>query len=163
VKPIIPFLFALPLVAACARSEPAKSPAPPQAKGVANTQPPSQTPAFDDDQPKEAKLVVARDVVQACPNLRVMQSEARAGAAPDGFWIMVLDGVSECMNAGGLTGVRHIAVVGEPERRDVVRLVLAAKGAPMDRVEIGTLRSARVCDVTGCRRAPSLVTIQLVR
>jgi hypothetical protein len=102
-------------------------------------------------------------VVQACPNLRVMQSEARTGGAPEGFWIMVLDGVSECMNAGGLSGVRRIAVVGEPGRRDVVRLVLAAKGAPMDRVETGTLRAARVCDVSGCRRAPALVQIQLVR
>jgi hypothetical protein len=134
--------------------------------GIANVQPGSPAAegrtSLEDD--GGAKLVVARDVVQACPNLRVMQMQALSGASPpDDFWIMVLDGVSECMNAGGLAGPRHIAVIGESPRRDVVRLVLAAKGAPMDRVEVGTLRPARICDPTGCRRAPSLVQIRLVR
>ena len=162
-KELIPILAAVPFFVACARSEPAKAPPQPQvAKGVANAQSES-TPALDEEEPQAAKLVVARDVVQACPNLRVMQAEARAGVPPDSFWIMVLDGVSECMNDGGLAGAQHIAVVGEAPRRDVVRLVLAAKGAPMDRVELGTLRAARICDVNGCRRAPALVTIQLAR
>jgi len=102
----------------------------------------------------EGVLTVSKEVVNACPNLRKVAEQARS-ADPEGVWVAILGGVSDCMNEGPLKG-RHILVAGDVEHRDVVRMVLFAKGAPMDRVVVRAPTPATPCpDASGKGGTPA--------
>ena len=133
---------AQPPATSVAASHPAPAPVPQRAAA------PAAVPAKAKDDSDEGVLTVSKDVVVACPNLRHVAEQARS-VDPEGVWVAILAGVSECMNDGGLKG-RHILVAGDVEHRDVVRLVLFAKGAPMDRVIVRAPSAAAPCGATPC-------------
>lgn len=124
--------------AACAGSRPAaKEPSTSVAESTPVSAPRPESPATrapraassSDD---GAVLVVAKSVVTACEHLREV-AEGTRELEPENVWVVILEGLSDCLSTGGLKAQR-LLVTGDAEHRDIVRLVMAAKGAPMDRV-----------------------------
>jgi hypothetical protein len=118
-------------VAACSQSE-AQPPRTQVAAAAAPAKPSDGARGGGGDDSDEGVLVVANEVVAACPNLE-REAEAARRVDPEIVWVAILSGISDCMNSGSLKD-RHLLVAGDAEHRDIVRLVMAAKGAPMDRV-----------------------------
>jgi hypothetical protein len=117
------------------------APAASQANGTSQETPaippsPADSAAQDEaqhaDEKDAAELVVSRDVVSRCPEMRMVRQNA-ARFDPDMLWVAVLVSLADCMK-GGPMALQTIGVSGDEEHRHVVREVLGSRGVAPTRV-----------------------------
>ncbi|MGH7271130.1 MAG: hypothetical protein ACREJ3_11930 [Polyangiaceae bacterium] len=86
-----------------------------------------------DSDEDDAELVVSRDVVLSCPEMRLVRRHM-AEIDPQMMWLAVLESLAECMKDGGPMAGQNIGVSGNEEHRHVVREVLGSRGIAPIRV-----------------------------
>jgi hypothetical protein len=82
---------------------------------------------------EDAELVVSREIVAACPMLRLVRQHI-AELDQDMVWLAVLESIGECMGEGGPMAEQNIGVSGDEEHRHIVREVLETHGVAPTRV-----------------------------
>lgn len=118
-----------PPPAAAAPSPTASTPGGGETPGAApKAREPSEESADED-----AELVVSRDVVAACPTLRLVRIHMDE-LDQDMVWLAVLEAIGDCMGEGGAMAEQSIGVSGDEEHRHIVREVLGTQGVAPTRV-----------------------------
>ncbi len=116
--------------------QPHRAPAapPPAGPGASRENAPPQGGAPNQQgEEEDAELVVSRDVVAACPTLRLVRAHVDE-FDPDMVWLAVLEAVADCMSEDGPMSQQSIGVSGDEEHRHVVREVLQSRGVDPSRV-----------------------------
>jgi hypothetical protein len=93
---------------------------------------PSEAPN-DVETEDDAELIVSRDVVAACPTLRLVRQHM-GELDQDMVWLAVLESIGDCMSEGGAMEQKNIGVSGDEEHRHIVREVLGTHGVAPTRV-----------------------------
>jgi hypothetical protein len=118
-----------PTAAAAAPAAPAHPAAAPSAKAQGGPNPGAGSPEDNDD----AELVVSREVISACPKLRLVRQHV-AELDPNMVWLAVLESLSDCMSESGPMAGQMVGVSGDEEHRHVVREVLGSRGVAPTRI-----------------------------
>jgi hypothetical protein len=100
-----------------------------QPPGQGSTQPDDAAGESDDD----AELVVSRDVVAACPTLRLVRQHI-GELDQDMVWLAVLEAIADCMGESGPMAEQNIGVSGDEDHRHIIREVLGTHGIAPTRV-----------------------------
>jgi len=87
----------------------------------------------DAESEDDAELIVSRDVVAACPTLRLVRQHM-SELDQDMVWLAVLESIGDCMSEGGAMERQNIGVSGDEEHRHIVREVLETHGVSPTRV-----------------------------
>ena len=98
--------------------------------------------------PRDAELIVHRDVVARCPTLRLVRGYA-GRFDPDVVWVAVLDAISDCMRDGGPLAHESLGVSGDESHRHVVRQVLESRGIAPIRVVATPLSAVGAAECQG--------------
>jgi hypothetical protein len=98
--------------------------------------------------PRDAELIVHRDVVARCPTLRLVRAYA-GRFDPDVVWVAVLDAISDCMREGGSLAHENLGVSGDESHRHVVRQVLESRGIAPIRVVATRLSDVGAAECQG--------------
>ncbi len=120
-----------PTSAAAAPAAAHPAPASSSAKAQAGPNPGAQAP--DETSSEDAELVVSREVISACPKLRLVRQHV-AELDPNMVWLAVLESLSDCMSESGPMAGQMVGVSGDEEHRHVVREVLGSRGVAPTRI-----------------------------
>jgi hypothetical protein len=112
---------------------------------------PSGQPDPGDGDDEDAELVVSREIVAACPTLRLVRQHM-GELDQDMIWLAVLESIGECMGEGGTMADQNIGVSGDEEHRHIVREVLETHGVAPTRViaKPQSAAGATECQGGGC-------------
>jgi hypothetical protein len=107
----------------------------PTATGGATAQPRPevQRKPTDEQAEEDAELVVSKNIVAACPTLRLVRMHMEE-LDQDMVWLAVLEAIGDCMGEGGPMEQQNIGVSGDEEHRHIIREVLSAHGIAPTRV-----------------------------
>jgi hypothetical protein len=94
---------------------------------------PTQPDDGDAESDEDAELVVSRDVVAACPTLRLVRQHM-GELDQDMVWLAVLEAIADCMGENGPMAQQNIGVSGDEDHRHIVREVLGTHGVAPTRV-----------------------------
>jgi hypothetical protein len=109
--------------------------------------PPGQPDTGDGDA-DDAELVVSREIVAACPTLRLVRQHM-GELDQDMVWLAVLESIGECMGEGGPMAEQIIGVSGDEEHRHIVREVLETHGVAPTRVVAKPVSAAGATECQG--------------
>jgi hypothetical protein len=104
--------------------------APSSAKAQIGPNPGAPAP---EESSEDAELVVSREVIGACPKLRLVRQHV-AELDPNTVWLAVLASLSDCMSETGPMAGQMVGVSGDEEHRHVVREVLGSRGVAPTRI-----------------------------
>jgi len=136
-------------------------PATPPGAPAAQARPDVQQHATDDQSDEDAELVVSRNIVAACPTLRLVRMHV-AELDPDMVWLAVLEAIGDCMAEGGPMERQNIGVSGDEEHRHIVREVLSTHGIAPTRVVAQPHSAAGAAECQGDTSCGRRVEITIV-
>jgi hypothetical protein len=116
----------------------------------------------DNQADEDAELVVSRNIVAACPTLRLVRTHMEE-LDPDMVWLAVLEAIGDCMGEGGPMEQKNIGVSGDEEHRHIVREVLSTHGIAPTRVVARPHSSAGAAECQGdtsCGRRVEITIIE---
>jgi hypothetical protein len=128
---------------------------------ITDAGPDARREATDDQADVDAELVVSRNIVAACPTLRLVRTHMEE-LDPDMVWLAVLEAIGDCMGEGGPMERENIGVSGDEEHRHIVREVLSTHGIAPTRVVAqphSTAGAAECQGDTSCGRRVEITII----
>lgn len=110
---------------------------------------------------EDAELVVSREVVAACPTLRLVRMHMDE-LDPDLLWLAVLEAIGDCMGNDGSMAEQSIGVSGDEEHRHIVREILGTQGVAPTRVVAKQPSTTGAAECQGASACGKRVEITIV-